>query len=209
MRFNIRGMMLAGSASMLAACAGDTARSKPDLQPQFSGFLGDYTHLRPSPRHEGTLYQQKRSLAAYRVFIVEPIKILVDRTVAGVAIDDATKARLASDLHRQVVETLAINYKVVNAPGPGIAIIRGAVTQLARSRTTEGGTIVIGGAGIEAEIVDSVTGERLGAVVEADVAEGLTDPRINDPYQDARLVFRHWAARLNLWLQSADELGTE
>ena len=58
------------------------------------------------------------------------------------------------------------------------------------------------------EIVDSVTRERLAAAVEADIVDDAGEPDAADPFSDARLVFKHWAARLNLWLRDADRLAT-
>lgn len=210
------GVLLVGvMGAVLAGCAGGggdggaPSRAYATLEPRYSGYLRDYTRLRPSPRHEGTMYEQSRDLVNYREFIVEPMRVLPRETVSGVLIDGATATRLGAALRSHVVETLGINYKVVHEPGPGVAVIRAAITELARSKVLPDGSIVIGGAAVEAEIIDSVTGKRLGAVVEADAAEGVFDKRTHDPYQDAEMVFGHWAARLNLWLESADELATE
>ena len=62
---------------------------------------------------------------------------------------------------------------------------------------------------VEADIVDSLTGKRVAAVVESDVVHDIDAGRSNDPFYDARLVFRHWAGRLNLWLDNPDGLATQ
>jgi hypothetical protein len=200
-----------------AGCASGTTNStsRPDVKNTQSGFLRDYSRLKPSPRHRGTLYQQSRELASYTGFMVDPVVVLPGETVRGDPIDGAQAANLSESLRRELSDTLALRNKLAANPGPGIARIRAAITSVAKSDRSAANRsqAKIGGAGVEAEIVDSLTGKRLGAVVDADIVEDAElapgGPGSSDPFYDARLVFRHWAGRLNLWLESADELATE
>lgn len=173
------------------------------------GWLGDRSGLRPSPRHPTTMYEQSARLVSYAAFIVEPMECLAQQTVRGVAMDDAERTALAAALREETVRSLATVYSIVTEPGPGVATIRAAITGVAASRRDPvTGELRIGGASVEMEIVDSVTRERLAAAVEADIVDDAGEPDAADPFSDARLVFKHWAARLNLWLRDADRLAT-
>jgi hypothetical protein len=196
-------VVVAGCASDATVRDGATASLAQGTQ---SGFLGDYSNLRPSPRHPDTLYEQSPTLARYQAFIIEPIEVVPRVTVRGVAIDKATADAMALDLRREVMDALSVNFRVVSTPGPGVARVRAALTKVAYSRgATAGSGARIGGAVIEVEIVDSESGQRLGAAIEGDSPDAYNTVAGTDPLGDARLVFRHWSSRLALWLGS---LGT-
>lgn len=168
----------------------------------YSGFLEDYSRLEPSPMHDGAMYEQWTELGGYERFIVDPMQVLPRLTVDGAPITPAIADELSASLREEVVDALrAGGFSIETEPGPGVARVRGAITELQRSRRIEGKPIVIGGASAEVEITDSVTGKRLGAAVERDEVITREAGMSRDPYNDARLVFRHWAARLGLWLR--------
>jgi len=223
-RFHTRramALVISSAAALLVGCASDpaptvAARPAPQAKQEpkivaktFSGFLNDYSALRPSPRHPDTLYQQSRALTTYKSFIVDPIEFYPSETQRGGTVDESIARQLAQELRDNLLETLDVNYEITEVPAFGVARVRAAITQIARSRREPDGTIRVGGASIEAEIVDSVTGKRLGAVLEADVAGEAAAAGSPDPFQDAKLVFQHWASRLNLWLQNSADLATE
>lgn len=202
-------------AASLAACSapprsGSSARTAgaDHAGPPPSGFLSDYASLRPSPRHPQTLYFQSPRLAEYTRFMIDPVTVLAGRTKDGEPIDPATAARLGADLREQIADALGIGHEVTDHPDRGVARIRAGITAIGCTRTTADGSVEFGCAAVEAEITDSLTGERLGAVVEhdavdaADVGEGERSAAA-DRFYGARLVFRHWAARLVRWLDGA------
>lgn len=189
--------------------SGDAKAPVGMVDPRYSGFLVDYSKLRPSPRHPTTLYEQSAKLASYTAFIVEPMTVLPARTARGTPVTDAESRELARALHEETVEAIRSGHPVVTAPGPNVAVIRAAVTALAASQVDPAtGQVQIGGASVEIEIVDSLTRERLAAAVESDVVRDAAQPMGEDRFSDARLVFRHWASRLYLWIRDAKELAT-
>lgn len=206
----------------LGGCASQQPEAEPDpirsgdakapvgmTDPRYSGFLVDYARLRPSPRHPGTLYEQSAKLASYTAFIVEPMAVLPARTARGTPVTDAEAKELARTLHEETVEAIRATHPVVTEPGPNVAVIRAAVTALAASHVDAAtGQIQIGGAAVEIEILDSITRERVAAAVESDVVRDAAEPMGEDRFSDARLVFRHWASRLYLWIRDAKELAT-
>lgn len=212
-------VLLLSVAATLWGCAPNPATSPSDStttsdrpkapagleHPTRSGFLTDYSKLKPSPTHSGAFVERSEKLAAYSTFMVDLPRVLPRTTVRGMPIDEATAAALAAALKQEAIAALDVNFTVVDAPGAGVARLRSAVTQLAQCERGPGSqTLLIGGAGVEMEIVDSISGERLAAVVESD-AVTTTDPllRSSDPYYDAKLVFEHWSARLAKWLSDA------
>lgn len=172
-----------------------------------SGYLSSYddlTVLKPGVQS----YKSER-LGEFSRFIVDPVAVLPERTLAGVAIDELTRQRLATDLQAEVRDTLRLAGKLspTNAAGPGVARLRAAVTEVARTlkpnRTREG---QLGGATVEAEVLDSETGERLGTVIVSEVSAESDESSSgsDDLYSDVRIVFRSWAARMNKWLEPVE-----
>lgn len=217
----IRTALVPGAAALLVACSSSPSVNPDPTRPDdaqapasypatnYSGFLHDYSKLRPSPRHPDTLYEQSERLAGYDSFIVEPITFLPERTVRGTTITTKEAADLCRALREETVTSLSVLHPVGDTPGPRVAVIRAAITALAAARVDPvTGQILIGGATVEVEILDSLTRERLAAAIESDVVRDAAQPVQGDPYSDARLVFGHWAARLNMWLRDAAELAT-
>jgi hypothetical protein len=193
----------------------------------FSGFLKDYSNLQSSPRHADTMYEQSRELAGYSDFQIGEIVVLTDSTMLGDELSEADKVALVTMFREELTQSLALaGRNALPSTPPKVATIRAAITQVAKSRRDASGHPVvtgaaggpqIGGASVEAEIVDAATGKRLAAVVENDLVDeelgitrglGPSRTKMNDPFYDARLVFRHWAARFALWISNADETAT-
>jgi hypothetical protein len=134
-----------------------------------SGFLSDYSRLQVV--NESRMRYESPRVVSYDRFIVEPVRVEMQGDVLSVT--DQAEAMRHFDLKiREAIQQAGD--KVVTTPGPGVARIRVALTGVAKStwwqkvhpvaRATGAGT---GGAAMEAEVVDSVTGEQIGAVVQA------------------------------------------
>lgn len=189
-------------AALLAGCA--AKQTEPDFcrLDGYSGFLNDYSRLEPSPTHPGAWYEQWTDLSTYNTFIVDPVQMLATTTLRGDPVTPEIAADLTGSLRTELVQTLQLSgFTIATEPGPGIARIRAAITELAKSRRVSGRETEIGGATAEVEITDSVSGKRVGAAVERDEVDSIEVGASRDPYNDARLVFRHWAARFGLWMQ--------
>lgn len=167
-----------------------------------SGFLSDYSTLKPSSKHPRSRVMEKMVLGTYRTFMIEPVRVLPETTVRGLPITPADAEELSSRAKLELVDAIRSSYAVTQAPGPGVASIRAAITHVAQSQRTASGKVQLGGAAAEVEIFDSVTHERLAAAVESDVVgPAETGANGSDKFRDAELVFEHWSARLVLWLQ--------
>ena len=198
------------------ALAEDPKDGKPDKnQVHPSGFLGDYSQLEPLPKGDGMLVYRSREgvLADYDAFVVEPVLIYFHPEAKGVGIDPAKLAELALFARDELVEALTRGgYRVVDEPGPGVAVIRGAITDVnvsssgANVGTKAAGMAVgvgflipnvdVGGASMEAEIRDSVSGERLVAVVDSDRGRRFFNLKGMKKMGDSKKAFKEWAKAL-------------
>jgi hypothetical protein len=184
----------------------DRASAAIEGLPAPSGFLGDYSELRPSPRHPDTLYEQSPEFASYDAFLIDPVVLLTDTTKRGIELSEQDRIELAAAVGDELRSALSPGIPVVDQAGEGVARVRAAITELAVGGIGPNGEIWLGGAAVEMEVVDSLTGKRVAAAIEADsidpLDEGHTVEQING-FNDAGTVFRHWSQRFVRWVEAA------
>jgi hypothetical protein len=144
-----------------------------------TGFLTDYSRLQ-SESSTSLRRINTRALARYSNFIVDPVEVHFH--MGSKAIDHRTEGKLTQRqvtdltnyLHARIIKAVENSgNKVVYRPAAGVARIRVALTDIDKSTAASlmpAAKLVgagIGGASMEAEVVDSMTGEQLGAVVES------------------------------------------
>lgn len=158
-----------------------------------SGFLSDYSKLKPDPDNSGAEIWIKPGfrLKNYDKILLDNIVVWYKDKAAYKGIN-ASKLKILTDyLHTAIIKALGADYPVVTEPGPGVLRIRIAITELVptkpeisvvvlvlpyatiadllASTTTKGGfgsSPYVGDAAIESEFLDSVTNERLVAYVD-------------------------------------------
>ncbi len=175
--------------------------------PARTGFLSDYSRLQAvsdtSYRYRGDPAQ----LAAYTSFIVDPVHI---HHHADSGAQPSQEMRdLATYFRGAIIQAISDGYPVVDAPGPGVARVRIALTDVKKSewwmnihpgsKLTGAGT---GEAAMEGEIVDSMTGEQLAALVESQRGSQFELDTFS-AHDDARDAIDGWAARFR---QRLDEV---
>lgn len=208
----LRPALLALVAGLLVGCSStdqseNAGVTNPGPVVMVSGFLKDYSQLKPSPLHEGTWYDMSRSLRGYTGIIIET-PIMHDNAYTNEGPDQATALALIEKLRSEMANSLGQQYTLASEPGPKVAVLRMAITKVERSRSHDLRTRRIGGASGELEIVDSRTGARLLGAVETDYASDPYASKALDPYHDAKATFIHWSARLLGALRRVDELAT-
>ena len=171
-----------------------------------TGFLTDYSRL--SKESNSTLrYINNRALAKYSNFIVDPVEVHFHR--GAKAVEHRTKGKLTQQkvtdltnyLHARIVEVVKNSgNRIVYRPAAGVARLRVALTNIDRSTaasllpTAKMVGAGIGGASMEAEVVDSMTDEQIGAVVES--KKGSIIPFANlGEWDAAKQVMDDWAKR--------------
>ena len=171
-----------------------------------SGFLDDYSGLSESEVYKGMWVEHSltKDIGDYSKFIVDPV-IVYFKPRKGAAKYNPKKigvnaeklAELTSYFHDEMESALSDKgYKVVDRPGEGILRIRLAITDVDANlpilnvygyQTVTG--IGLGGASMEGEALDSVTHERIVAVV--DRQKGKVFPGMKAPTDMAKEALKN------------------
>ncbi len=148
----------------LVACGGAPKK-------QHSGFLGDYSKLKPTEKFEGAYFWESPKLKHYKKFMIDPVIVHFAPDAEGVGIDPEKLHEMTTRLTQKTKEVAAKRRTVVSKPGPGVARVRSAITDIKKTTPVAnihpGSALIgmgLGGASFEGEIVDSLTGERLAAI---------------------------------------------
>ena len=166
------GAALAVGVAVLAAL-GSGCANRP--APTHTGFLSDYSKLEPLSDSRARYQSGRVRGGEYTSFIVDPVEARAPIT----KISAADRAEATNYMRAKIIDMLQRNGETVtDTPGVGVARIRLALTDVGKSqwwmkihpvtRTAGAGT---GGAAMEGEVIDSVTGEQLGAIVQAGVGD--------------------------------------
>ena len=165
-------------------------------KPKTVGFLSTYSHLRPETKFRSRYFPLDNRLARYARFIVDPVALYLDDETKAQVGRDMKPEELAQYSHETIVKTLEPRYAVAGVTaGPETARLRVALTHLKR-----GGPLSMGDAALEAELLDSQTGEQLVAIRE--IQQAKRKPSL-DSWQDARLIMDDWARRFYDQLEKA------
>ena len=183
-----------------------------------SGFLRDYSKFREGEEDEALLIYRNPNadFTKYDKVLVERVTVWrpVDSDLSEVPEEDFR--RLASYRHTAMVKSLRDDYEIVKTPGPGVLRLRVAIVEAAESwvvldtfstvipqfhlisagrRLATGTHAFVGAAGVEGEIVDAVTGERLLAGVDRRVGSKVIRGMI-DSWDDVMTAYDYWAQRI-------------
>lgn len=182
---------IVAACMLLAGCA-----SAPPLTQ--SGFLSDYSKLE-SVNNSRMRYESSKA-AAYTGFIIDPVQI----RIAADKFSDSERAEAARHFKERLAQEIQESgLAVVSQPGVGVARIRVAVTDVAKStwwqklhpisRVAGAGT---GGAAMEGEVIDSVTGEQIGAVIQAGSGNQF-DLTAFSTLSDVKSAIDSWASQFS------------
>ncbi len=199
----------------LAATAGCSSRQR-----SYSGFLGEYPPFRKGPEGGADLVyiREGTDFKKYTKVMVDHVVFWLKKDADYRGIHPDEMAELSNAFHRALVEALGNAYPLVDEPGPDVFRLRIAVTDVVASKPgvdsvstimpvglaittikkgSSGKSAGVGEASMEAEILDSLTGERLAAAIDTKAGgklEGMTK------WGPAEGAFRFWAGRLRKWL---------
>ena len=221
MRLHARHALLAVlSIALSVACAGTRQTREKPIE---SGFLSDYSKLQPGGDDRARLLYLKPGLdvSGYRAVRVEPVRLHAaaeDSDLAKLSRED--QQMLANRLHTAIVDALAKDWTIAEQSGPGVLVVRGALTEAGASNVPLDvvatfipqvrliGTVVglgadtaatVGKARGELEVKDGASGEQLMAAVDERVGtRGVSG--VTDKWSDVQMAFDDWAERLRLRL---------
>ena len=182
-------------STMAAGCAtvGDPGRS---------GFLSDYSKLEEIA--ENHLIYDSGNLGGYSNFIIERVAMVYSQPEEKRVFDDEELEDLQTHFQNAVQEALTKDngYQVVEAPGPGTARLHigitdvddtiGALNITIYTKITGAG---LGGAAMEGEMVDSVTGEQIVAVIRWGSGSRILRAGFTHT-GDAKILMDRWAKGL-------------
>jgi hypothetical protein len=183
---------------MAAGCAKELKKT---------GFLSDYSRLEPD---DGSLkYIDMKRLGSYERFIIEPVVVQLYGTPQGARPDPEIRRELANYMHNAIINSIRDSYFIVSQPGPGIARLRVALTDIDKSTPamnvlpqTKMTGLGIGGASMEAELLDSQTGEQIGVVIQSQKGKRVSMSGLKK-WGDAKAVMDDWAERFRKRLDEA------
>ena len=166
-----------------------------------TGFLSDYSKLKKES--ESTLrYVDEDAARKYSSFIVDPVQV---RFYSGSPSEGKLTVQQLTDLtnhmHTKIIEAIqGAGKTVVEQPGRGVARVRVALTDIKKSTAVSvlpQASLLgagIGGASMQAEVVDSVTGKQIGAVVQSGIGSRIPFTNLGD-LDAAKVVIDGWAKR--------------
>ena len=182
---------------MLTALVG--CKSSPLTGIETTGFLSDYSRLEPISGTSQRYINPKCRLGSYSGFIVDRVEMLMapGEKSAPKNWDDVEKLR---DYMRTVIElSIRRPYEVVTQPGIGVARIRIAITGLKGASAAGLGSSKVS---MQAEILDSQTGEQIAAIVESQKKGGMVS-EYSGKWRDAQEIMDAWAKRFYSRLEEA------
>ena len=213
--YQIVGLFVA--AGLLSGC-GTTLQTRKAPTP--SGFLGDYSQLKPGAEGEAHLVyvNPKVDFGQYKKVLLDPVKVYAgkDGKIAKVPREDLQK--LVNYFDASLREQLKTEYKLVDQPGRGVMRLQVAITEAGKSivaldilsSVTPPGAAVsglkhlgtgtpamTGSVGGECQALDSVSNERLFAAVDARAGQKYTGKfdKLNK-WRAAQGAFDYWAERI-------------
>jgi hypothetical protein len=203
-----------GTAAVLVTACATTRQSRGTGDA--SGFLGDYSNLREGEKGEPQLIYIRPDVdwAGYDSIHIESVTIWRDEKTEDVPEEEQ---QILTDFFYHALHTeLSKDYKMVDEPGPNVLNLRAALTEAKGSKAvlntitsvipqlrllttivgmSAGTSVLVGKAGLEGEITNSMTGERLMAAL--DQRQGTRAMRGGvKTWSDVKLATEFWAERL-------------
>jgi len=211
--FNARTMRnLIGSAlfssfiMILSGCAS---------APPNSGFLSDYSKLHEDKYGDRSLRWYEKDNFDWRQYnkiMIDPVVVYLHPKAKYRQIDTEALKKLTDYFREVVEEQLAGEYSIVTTPGTDVLRVKVAISEIVPANpainivTTVAVFVPLdmGGAAIEAEFLDSETGELLAAMVDKKLGNPL-DPKFYRGFTTmgyAKASFEAWAIELKKALKS-------
>lgn len=209
-----KGLAAVAAAVVLGACATKTTKEE-----QYSGYLKNYSQLKEEKDAAGAPVMRhispKISSGAYRQIMIDRVEFYPPPQ-PNANVDAATLEQIRAYLDQQLRKKIGERVPVVNQPGPGVVRMRAAITGaggekaalapyeyipigfvVSTAREAAGRRAKDAAVYVEAELLDGVSGERLGAVVKKGTGEAVKGG------ESGKLTLEHVKPVLDHWAQLA------
>ena len=216
-----------GGCSEAPKAAATNAKKMPAGE-SFSGFLKQYSDLKPNPAvgADALTYvhsDKMKSLRRYVAIIVDPVDVYVATNADDSLIPARAREVIANYFKHALVNAVDDAFPVVDTPGPLVLRLRSAIVGVdlgGEVAPFEGAgeslkrAIILEKVGIELELLDSETGERIAALVDkeklgAGAQVGTVSFSREERFAEAKHAFDEWASRVRTFLNDAHELTGE
>jgi Protein of unknown function (DUF3313) len=194
---------------------------------EFSGFLKNYEQLKPNENLGGNALtyagtDARKNLRSYFAIVVDPIEVYIATDADASKINEDSRKALTNYFHHALLTAVSDAFPLVDQPGPLTLRLRAALVGVDVGGQVAPGdapsdaqplnrALNIGKVGVEMELVDSMTGERIAAMVDrSNLGAGAEVGAVNfsrvEKFAAAREAFDEWASRVREFLDSAHEL---
>ncbi|MFA5355928.1 MAG: DUF3313 domain-containing protein [Candidatus Omnitrophota bacterium] len=170
-----------------------------------SGFLEDYSEFQVDPKDKSLLWYEKKGVdwKRFKKLMIDPVVVYFHPDALNRAIQPEELEKLTGYFRETVINEVKDEYPVTDTPGADVLRIRTAITDVIPVKPVTnilsvaaiGIPLDMGGAAIEAEFLDSETGERLGAVVDMKLGTPLDFSGLTS-LGHTKTAFRQWAKQL-------------
>lgn len=135
---------IAVTVALMAGCAGSgSSQGGTDASAQkFSGFLTDYSKLKPVEGIDGTLryIDTSANLRPYTKVMIDPVQIFTNPNPEYQGLQPDALKRMSDAFQSAFVGALVGGYQVVNKPGPDVIRVRLAITGVQPTKPDLGAT---------------------------------------------------------------------
>ena len=173
------------------------------------GFLTDYSNLKKENPRTLRYFNPEFPLKQYTKFIIVPIQVEFYDEKAAASLPHSEVLHLKNYMRGAIVKAISDKYPIVTQPGPDVARLRIAITDLQESKPAIGLLpnsrmleAATGGAAMEAELIDSQTGKQVAAIIETQVGDKISLHGM-DKWSSARGAMDFWAQRFRKRLDEA------
>jgi predicted component of type VI protein secretion system len=176
-------------------------------KPKKSGFLSSYKNLEPVDSTRMRYIGPK--VNGYSTFIIDPVEMRLYNRDNAKKSTSKDREHLANHLEKALQKEVGAKYKLTTTPGPDVARLRVAVTDLKPSTPalnvlpqTKLTGMGLGEASAEVELVDSQTGEQLAAAVDSETGSRFSLSGLSK-WGDVEAVMDDWAKRIRMRIDEA------
>lgn len=133
-------LVLVGGCKSTEPASSASSGSSGDAGMHYSGFLGDYSQLKPVPDREGVMaYLDKNvDLRPYNKVTFDPVEVVMTPNPEYKGVPKEALARMSENFLASFRRALSPAYEVVSQPGPGVLRIRTAITGVQPAKPQKG-----------------------------------------------------------------------
>ena len=217
------------SMVLVLAVAGCAPSRQPRGEVAESGFLRNYSQLKPGKEGQAKLVyiNPDVSWSQYTAMQFESVTLWPGKDGGLASLSPEDQQMLADRLYKAVYDAASKEVKMVKSPGPGVMRVRVALTEAKptnvvlnavatvvpqiRTLTTITGlaantSLTVGSATIEGDVTDSLTGQRLAAFVDERV--GQRSVQAFGTWSQVQAAFDHWGQQFAQRLAQLRSGGT-